>query len=251
MPEQEIMHLDISDSERIERYRRAAYGGALSDALHKFGVRDTVFSQQFRPLQHDAVLCGRALPVKLHTLVVRARNMAEQKAWDAEMERKYEVHPQKLMMRTVEGEPDGSVLCFDCGGDMQPAHFGEMSCQLAYAHGCRGMLIAGNCRDTRYIKQMADFPVFSLGTVPNAYGGWIITEVNTPIFLPGHLTHYVAVHPGDFIFGDSDGVQLIPRDLVDAVLLEVEAIFEKENEQRKQIASGVPIDEVYRRYGIL
>ena len=143
------------------------------------------------------------------------------------------------------------MLCFDCGGDMQPAHFGEMSCQLAYAHGCRGMLLAGNCRDTQYVLKMADFPMYTFGTRPNAFGGWIIIEVNRPIFLPGHLTHYVRVMPGDFVFGDNDGVQLIPADMVDEVLLQVEATFTKENEERKALADGMPIDEVYRVFGVL
>ena len=160
-------------------------------------------------------------------------------------------HPQKRMMRAVAAAEAGVVLCFDCGGDMQPAHFGEMSCQLAYAHGCRGMLLAGNCRDTQYVLKMPDFPLFSFGTRPNWYGGWIITEVDQPIHLPGHLTHYVKVMPGDFIFGDNDGVQLIPKDLVDEVLLRVEATFEKENAEREALAAGMPIDEVYRVYGVL
>jgi regulator of RNase E activity RraA len=93
--------------------------------------------------------------------------------------------------------------------------------------------------------------MFSFGTRPNAFGGWIITEVNNPIYLPGHITHYVRVNPGDFIFGDNDGVQLIPERFVDEVLLRVEDIYDKENEERELIAGGMPIDEVYRVYGVL
>ncbi len=242
----EIRKLDITDLERIQRFRHAGYGGAVSDALNSLGVRDTVFSAQFKPLRQGMQLVGRALPVKLHSFVPEEIERLT-KQWQKEGK----PHPQKEMMRTVAASPPGSVLCFDCGGDMQPAHFGEMSCQLAYAHGCRGMLLAGNCRDTQYVLKMPDFPIFSFGTRPNAFGGWLIEEVNKPIFLPGHLTHYVKVMPGDFIFGDNDGVQLIPRDLVDEVLLRVEAIFEKENEERHQLAAGMPIDEVYRVYGVL
>jgi 4-hydroxy-4-methyl-2-oxoglutarate aldolase len=61
----------------------------------------------------------------------------------------------------------------------------------------------------------------------------------------------VAVRPGDFIFGDNDGVQLIPAGLVDEVLLRVEATFEKENEERALIAGGMSVDEVYRVFGVL
>ncbi|HXR66096.1 MAG TPA: hypothetical protein VN729_09235 [Ktedonobacteraceae bacterium] len=245
-----IRHLEITDLERVQRFRTAGYGGSVSDALANLGVRDTIFSASFTPLRQGMQLVGRALPIKLHSLVERELTTEEkeeqQKKWEAEGG-----HPQKRMMEAVAAQEDGSILCFDCGGDMQPAHFGEMSCQLAYAHGCRGMLLAGNCRDTQYVLKMPDFPLFSFGTRPNAFGGWIITEVNKPIYLPGHLTHYVRVMPGDFIFGDNDGVQLIPQDLVDEVLLRVEETFAKENEEREKLAAGMTMEEVYRIYGVL
>lgn len=247
---QEIRRLDITDLERVERFRRAGYGGCVSDALNALGVRDTVFSQRFRALRQGMQLVGRAIPIKLHS----QPDMHNVPGAREEMEKKWEAeggHPQKRMMRAVASSAPGSVLCFDCGGDMQPAHFGEMSCQVAYAHGCRGMLLAGNCRDTQYVLKMPDFPMFTFGTAPNAFGGWLIIDVDKPIFLPGHLTHYVRVNPGDFIFGDNDGVQLIPKDLVDEVLLRVEATFAKENEEREALAGGMPIDEVYRKYGVL
>jgi 4-hydroxy-4-methyl-2-oxoglutarate aldolase len=245
----EIRTLDITDLERIERFRRAGYGGSVSDALNSLGVRDTVFSDQFKPLRQGMQLVGRALPIKLHSLV-EPRSSEHQ----AQLEARWQAeggHPQKRMMRAVEEAEDGCVLCFDCGGDRQPAHFGEMSCQLAYSHGCRGMLLAGNCRDTQYVLKMPDFPLYSFGTRPNAFGGWIITEVNTPLYLPGHLTHYVRVNPGDFLFGDNDGAQLIPAPLVDEVLLRVEKTFAFENQEREQIAAGMSVDEVYRVFGVL
>jgi 4-hydroxy-4-methyl-2-oxoglutarate aldolase len=248
--ENQIRTLEITDLERIERYKRAGYGGSVSDALWHLGVTNTVFSPRFTALRQGMQLVGRALPIKLHSVVERPLSDEERQAMEAKWEAEGG-HPQKRMMRAVaEGEP-GSILCFDCGGDMQPAHFGEMSCQLAYAHGCRGMLLAGNCRDTQYVLKMPDFPMFTFGTRPNAFGGWIVTEVNEPIYLPGHITHYVPVMPGDFIFGDNDGVQLIPARFVDEVLLRVEETFEKENEEREALAAGMPIDEVYRVFGVL
>ena len=246
----EIRTLDITDLERIERFRRAGYGGCVSDALYSLGVKDTVFADRFKPLRQGMQLVGRALPIKLHSQV----DYELTPGLKEEMEKKWEAeggHPQKRMMRAVTDADPGVVLCFDCGNDMQPAHFGEMSCQLAYSHGCRGMLLAGNCRDTQYVLKMPDFPLYSFGTRPHFYGGWIITEINQPIYLPGHLTHYVRIMPGDFIFGDNDGVQLIPQALVDEVLLRVEATFEKENKEREALAAGMPIDEVYRVYGVL
>lgn len=245
----EIRTLDITDLERIERFKRAGYGGSVSDALYALGVKTTIFSDRFKPLRQGMQLVGRALPIKLHSQVQplpEEDKKAQEERWETEGG-----HPQKRMMAAVSEADDGTILCFDCGGDLQPAHFGEMSCQLAYAQGCRGMLLAGNCRDTQYILKMPDFPMYSFGTRPNWYGGWVITEVNKPIYLPGHLTHYVRVNPGDFIFGDNDGVQLIPAEYVDEVLLRVEKTFEFENKEREALAAGMPVEEVYKTYGVL
>jgi 4-hydroxy-4-methyl-2-oxoglutarate aldolase len=249
-PTKELRKLNITDNERVERFRRAGYGGSVSDALYSVGVRDSVLSSQFRPLRQGMQLAGRAIPVKAHSQV-DLTDFPEEKQ---KMEARWEAeggHPQKRLMRCVADSEPGSVLVFDCGGDMQPAYFGEMSCQVAYAHGCRGMLIAGNCRDTQYVLKMPDFPMFTFGTRPNAFGGWTLLDVNVPVYVPGHINHYVRVAPGDFIFGDNDGVQLIPKDLVDEVLLRVEGIFEKENDERRQLAAGMSVDEVYRVFGVL
>ena len=246
----EIRLLDITDLERIARFRRAGYGGCVSDALYALGVKDTVLADRFRPLRQGMQLVGRAIPMKVHSQVdvsnLPGEKEAMEKEWEAEGG-----HPQKRMMRTVAAAEPGSVLVFDCGGDMQPSHFGEMSCQVAYAHGCRGMLIAGNCRDTQCVLKMPDFPMFTFGTRPNAFGGWRILEINRPIYVPGHFTHYVKVMPGDFVFGDNDGVQIIPKELVDEVLLRVEKTFEFENKEREQLAAGMSVDEVYRVFGVL
>ena len=154
-----IRHLDITDLERIARYKHAGYGGSVSDSLNSLGVRNTVFSSRFIALRQGMQLVGRALPVKCHSLVERKMSKEEWEAAQAKWEAEGG-HPQKRMMRAVANSAPGSVLCFDCGGDMQPSHFGEMSCQLAYAHGCRGMLLAGNCRDTQYVLKMPDFPMY-------------------------------------------------------------------------------------------
>lgn len=239
--------LAISDLERVARFRVAGYGGAVSDALLALGVRDTVLSERFKALSPGQVLTGRAVTVKIHSQVGGMEAATLSQATEEELAQ----HPQRRMMRVIDEAEDGTVLCFDCGGDTQAAHFGEMSSQLVQAHGCCGLLISGYCRDTRYVEAMTDFSVFCFGTRPNAFGGWTITDVNVPIFMPGHLTHYVEVQPGDFVFADSDGTQLIPSELVDEVLLRVEATFAEENELRERIAAGMSVDDVYKEYGVL
>jgi regulator of RNase E activity RraA len=243
----EYEQLDITDEERIARLKEYGYGGSVSDALHgEFGISDTVLSDRFTPLEAGMVLAGRALPVKLHSKVPTGGEdpLGAQGGED-------EIHPQRRMMERIADSEDGTVLCFDCGGDMQPAQFGELSCNLAEQQGCRGMMVAGNMRDTRYVLRMDDFPAYSFGTTPNAYGGWEITEVGEPIWLDGHITHNVAVHPGDFIYADRDGGQVIPKPIVDEVILKVEEIHEKEEGERDRIREGMTVEEVYEEFGVL
>lgn len=239
--------LDITDEERIQRFKAAGYGGSVADAVGDFGVHDSILANRFTALRSGMVLAGRALPVKLHSQVqTEAENERLEAQWEDEGG-----HPQKRMMELVASKEDGTVLCFDCGGDMQPAQFGELSCNLAYQQGCRGMIVAGNMRDTQYVLQMDDFPAYCFGTTPNAHGGWTITDVNHPIYLEGHLSHYVEVHPDDFVFADKDGAQIIPEPIVDEVLLRVEEIHEKESREREQITEGMTVEEVYEEIGVL
>src|ERR687883_960496 len=105
----EARQLNISDLERIARFCRAGYGGSVSDALWGLGIRDTVFSSRFKPLRQGMQLVGRALPIKLHSLVEVDRSLEEQR----ELERRWDAeggHPQKRMMRKIDELEDGTVL---------------------------------------------------------------------------------------------------------------------------------------------
>ena len=110
--------------------------------------------------------------------------------------------------------------------------------------------MAGNVRDTRIILQMENFPVFTMGTVANARTGWKVNEINEIIFMPGHLRHSVRVFPGDFIFGDTDGVQIIPKEMTDEVMLLCEGILDKEKYQRtrnsRRSSGGGSLSEIWQ-----
>ncbi len=239
--------LDIDDLERVVRFKKL-YGGCVSDALMRNGVVDTVLSHKLRPLKAHTILAGRALPVKWHTLAPETHMSEAQKKERTERWNREGSPQKKLHMSAF----PGCVYVFDTGYDTQAATFGEMSCHLAQGLGCVGVVNEGMTRDVRKILEVEDFPYFSLGTTPNAYGGWRVIDVNVPIYIRGHLKHSVIVNPGDFIFGDDDGLQVIPKDLVDEVLLAAEDILEIEIWQRRLIDTGeIDIHEVYERFGDL
>jgi regulator of RNase E activity RraA len=238
--------LDIDDAQRIKRFDRA-YGGAISDACLQCGIVDNVLSHDLKPLRPGSVIIGRALPVKWHSQAPESR-MSEADYLARQTKWKQLGSPQKQMHAAIE---PGHVLVFDTGHDLHAAQFGEMSCTLARARGAEGVINSGMTRDVRKINRMDGFAYFSRGTTPNAYGMGRPLEVNVPIWMPGHLTHYVPIYPGDFIFGDEDGLQTIPSGLVDEVLLKVEEILDFEDAEREQIDQGMPIDEVFAEFGDL
>jgi 4-hydroxy-4-methyl-2-oxoglutarate aldolase len=243
---EKVIDLKISDIERAARFKKL-YGGCVSDALHINGIVDTVLDHSIKPLRAGDAIAGRCLPVKWHSLAPETHMTDEEYAirkarWDAEGS------PQKKMHAAVF---PGSVLVFDTGGDMQAAVFGEMSCNLAKSRGCLGVVNSGMTRDSKYILKLDDFPYYTRGTTPNAYGGWRVMDVNVPIYIKGHLRHYVIVSPGDFIFGDTDGLQIIPKDYVDNVLVKAEEIFSFEEKEREMIRNGIPLDQVYTEFGDL
>ena len=234
--------LDITPLDRVRRYKRF-YGGLVFDKLWSLGIKETMLSPEIRPLRQDMVLAGHALTVKMHSHaeeeeVIRERG---ERGWGGGPK-------QKEAMGAI---GPGCVLCIDTGPNLLAAQWGEMSSHLAQAHGAVGVVMAGNVRDTRILLGMEDFPIFTMGIVANAKTGWIVNEINTPVYMPGHLKHSVKVFPGDFLFGDSDGVQVIPQDAVDEVMLRCEELLASETEERKRIVGGMSLDDVYRVYGNL
>ncbi|MFC1692697.1 RraA family protein [Candidatus Latescibacterota bacterium] len=234
-------HLSIDNTERIRRYKKF-YGGLVFDKLWSLGIRETMLSTKIRPLRMDVVLAGPALTVKIHTYAEPEDVINERgnRGWGGGPK-------QRKIMESIK---PGDVICIETGPNFLSAQWGEMSSHYAQNLGASGVVMAGNIRDTRIIIRMEDFPVFTMGITANAKIGWIVNEINQPIYMPGHLKHSVKVFPGDFLFGDSDGVQVIPSEVVDEVMLRCEELLDTESAQRKTIRnSKMTIDEIYRKYG--
>ena len=58
----------------------------------------------------------------------------------------------------------------------------------------------------------------------------------------------VTVNPGDFIFGDCDGIVVVPKALIETVLLEAESVVETEKEIRSKIWKGEQVAQLYLQY---
>jgi len=59
------------------------------------------------------------------------------------------------------------------------------------------------------------------------------------------------VRSGELVFGDFDGVVVVPRAVEDEVLLRALDKVSKENDSRRDLIAGDTLRAVFDRYGVL
>ena len=123
---------------------------------------------------------------------------------------------------------------------------GELLSTAARARGAAGAVMDGLTRDIRAIRGMK-FPVFAGGIGPlDSKGRGKVMAVDVPVEVAGAL-----VAPGDLVFGDADGVVVVPRAVEDQVVAAALAKVAGENATRDALARGEKLAEVFKRHGIL
>jgi 4-hydroxy-4-methyl-2-oxoglutarate aldolase len=116
----------------------------------------------------------------------------------------------------------GDVIVSASDGFLSTAVIGDIVTMMAKNAGIQGIVLDGMARDSEGIVGVG-LPVFSRGITPNSCVRMGPGRVGHAIVAGG-----VAVEPGDVIFGDRDGVVVIPQRQLDAVIERVEAIREAE-----------------------
>jgi 4-hydroxy-4-methyl-2-oxoglutarate aldolase len=128
--------------------------------------------------------------------------------------------------------PEGCVLVVYTGGEKRKGFWGEVMTEAATARRVSGLVTDGAVRDIKAIRDLG-FPVFSAGiAIPGTVKLQEGTR-NSQIELSG-----VPVAPGDIVFGDDDGVVLVPKDLLEAVGQSAEKRMRKEAEFIRQLKQG-------------
>ena len=107
--------------------------------------------------------------------------------------------------------PGPAVVVFqDLDNPVAAATFGEVMCTTYKAFGAVGLITSGTGRDLDQVEAL-NFPCFTSGTTC-AHGYCHIVQINIPVHVGG-----VAVHPGDLLHGDRNGVTTIPNEIAGAV----------------------------------
>lgn len=125
----------------------------------------------------------------------------------------------------------GEVLVVDTEGSQQ-AVAGELFGSEAQRKGLAGLVIDGGCRDTAALMEL-EIPVYARFSNPRAGLAREVLDVQVPVRCGG-----VRVDPGDWIYGDDDGVLVASEAELRAALPRAQEIQRTEAELRKRIAAG-------------
>ncbi len=225
-----VSKLPVLDMEQICIRYRKLYAGLVFDVLEGLGFPDQVLSHEIMPLALDMKLAGPAFTIKGATAAEK---------------------DESLRFRRLNSLKEMTFPCVEVRDRSTPfrvALYGELSATSARAHGAVGAVVDGGTRDSGMIIDMG-FPVFARYRTPiEAYGRIVTLAYQVPIILSGELTETVVVNPGDFIFGDLDGVLVIPKHLTCQVLEKCEEIAGTETLARADFQKKEDPVEVFKRY---
>jgi regulator of RNase E activity RraA len=214
----------IGIPEMRRRYLKL-FTGAVNDVLRfKHKMHSSALPSAFSPLREDMKIAGRAFTVKGGP--------------DVTTDGEFEMRAQML-----EALQEDSVVVWDCTGDCVTAQWGEVMTMAAARAGCRGAIVNG-IRDTEAILDQG-FPVFhQYQCSTGMLGRFRMYHYQRPI-----LMGEVIVRPGDWIFGDIDGVVSVPAEIAYDVLTAAEQIVNKEVEIKEWVQSGMKPTDVVARGG--
>ena len=150
----------------------------------------------------------------------------------------YEVRPDEnpyeLEIALIDSLRPGEIPVMACAASGRIAPWGELLSTASRARGAVGALMDGYVRDTRAIIAM-HFPVFHGGIAPlDSKGRGKIMAIDVPVECAG-----VRVCPGDLVFGDADGVVVVPQAVEDQV---IDAAFAKLKGERQHARPTSSVD---------
>ena len=216
-----------SDFELFELMRSALYTPVVGDILDQLGCFHQFLPPELRPMLPSMKIAGRAMPV----LQMDVFGPQEK--------------PFGLMTRALDDLKPGEVY-LATGTTFQCANWGEIMTATARTRGAVGAVINGFHRDTPQVLSQ-DWPVFSRGAWAQDSGPRMkVVDFRCAIEIGG-----VVAKNGDLIFGDVDGVLVIPQALETEVIARALEKARGEKLVRKEIESGISSTEAFEKYGIL
>jgi 4-hydroxy-4-methyl-2-oxoglutarate aldolase len=216
-----------SDADLFSLCTRELYTPVVGDILDDLGFTHQFLPPAVQPLREEMKLAGRAMPVVMIDVFGKQKK------------------PFGLLTEALDQLQPGEIYLAG-GGDMRCAYWGEILTATAKKRGAVGAVINGFHRDTPKVLEQ-NWPVFSRGRF--AQDSAVRTQVvdfRCPIEIG-----QVSIQPGDLVFGDLDGVVIVPK-TVEVEVME-RALIKARGEKlvRKEIEAGMSSTAAFKKYGIL
>jgi regulator of RNase E activity RraA len=216
-----------SDNDLFALCRRELYTPVVGDILDDLGFTHQFLPQPIQPMREEMKLAGRAMPVVMIDVFGKQKK------------------PFGLLTEALDQLQPGEIYLAS-GGDMRCAYWGEILTATAKKRAAAGAVINGFHRDTPKVLEQ-NWPVFSRGRF--AQDSAVRTQVVD--FRCQVEAGQVTAQPGDLVFGDLDGVVIVPKK-VEAEVIE-RALVKARGEKlvRKEIEAGMSSTAAFKKYGIL
>jgi regulator of RNase E activity RraA len=216
-----------ADRELFQEMRTHLFSAVIGDVLDLHGLHHQFLMPECKPLDPKMVVCGRAMTV-------------------FETDISEPVDPPFGRMLEALDSMKADEVYIAAGSSPRYALWGELMSTAALARGAAGAVLAGYTRDTNGILEM-NFPVFCYGSyAQDQRGRGQVVDFRIPLEING-----VTIQPGDIIFGDIDGVLVLPREIEHIVVSEALEQVKKEKTARKLLLGGASAESVFCETGVL
>lgn len=210
--------------------RTRLYAAVISDTLDSLGRTQQAMHPSLRPIDDTRVLFGRAR-TGLY-MEVYCETPGE--------------NPYELEIALIDDLRPDEVPVLACPRGERVAPWGELLTTASVARKAAGCVTDGLVRDVRLIREMG-FPVFAGGIGPlDSKGRGTVMRIDVPVRCGG-----VLVNTGDWVFGDVDGVVVIPADMAIQTIELALTKVSQENSLRDDLASGMLLKDAFAKHGIL
>ncbi len=230
------MNLYADDQELFRLMKAELFTAVVGDVMDTLGLTRQFLPATVKPRDPAMVVAGRAMPVleaDYHDEpgLVGKGPLAET--------------PFGMMLSALDDLKSGEI--YVAAGTNGPyALWGELMSLRAQQLGAAGAILHGYSRDTIGILSLG-FPTFSTGTYAQdqAVRGKVV-DWRLAITIGD-----AVVRPGDLMFGDCDGVLVVPREAEAETIARAVEKARGEKVVAKAIRDGVSATDAFAKYGIL
>lgn len=226
----------MTDTDLFAILRTDLFTAVVGDILDKLGHRQQFLPAAIGPLQRETKLAGRAMPVLEADIFGDGTKDSR-----GPLARK----PFGLMLEALDDLKPGEIY-IATGASLSYALWGGLMSTRAQHLGAAGAVLDGYIRDSSEIEALG-FPVFSRGLYAQDQGprGKVI-DFRSAIEIGG-----VRIRPGDLLFGDREGVLVIPREAEAETIALAQEKVRGESLVAKAIRGGMSATQAFADFGVM